>query len=49
MENKERQRTEIWSRCCGYLRPSSQYNDAKQAEFKERVMFDANEYIKDNE
>jgi hypothetical protein len=44
-----RQRVECYSRVTGYLRPVSQWNDAKQAEFKERVMFDAENYIKDNE
>ena len=31
---------EIYSRVCGYLRPVSNWNDSKQAEFNDRVMFD---------
>jgi len=33
-------KTEIYSRVCGYLRPISQWNDAKQAEASDRTMFD---------
>ena len=42
-EVKEMKRTkcEIWSRVCGYLRPTSQFNEGKLAEFKDRKMFDA--------
>ena len=32
---------EIYSRVCGYLRPTSNWNDSKQAEFSDRTMFDA--------
>ena len=31
---------EVYSRVVGYLRPVSQWNDAKQAEFKDRKVFD---------
>ena len=31
--------TEIFSRVAGYIRPISQWNDGKQAEFKERIMY----------
>lgn len=31
---------EIYSRVCGYLRPTSNWNDSKQAEFSDRQMFD---------
>ena len=31
---------EIYSRVCGYLRPISNWNDSKQSEFSDRVMFD---------
>ena len=36
---KEVCKTEIYSRVCGYLRPTSNWNDSKQAEFSDRVMF----------
>jgi len=29
----------IWSRVCGYLRPTSQWNDGKRAEFDDRATF----------
>lgn len=35
----KRQRTEIYSRITGYLRPIKQWNDAKQEEFKDRKTF----------
>ena len=40
-QNKNAQRTEceVYSRVSGYLRPVSQWNDAKQAEFDNRKMF----------
>lgn len=31
---------EVFSRVCGYLRPVSNWNDAKQSEFEDRKMFD---------
>jgi len=31
---------EIYSRVCGYIRPVSNWNDAKIEEFKDRSMFD---------
>jgi anaerobic ribonucleoside-triphosphate reductase len=33
-------KTEVFSRVCGFLRPVSNWNDAKQAEFADRTMFD---------
>ena len=35
------QRCEVYSRVVGYLRPVSQWNDGKQAEFKDRKTFSA--------
>jgi len=32
---------EVYSRVVGYLRPVAQWNDAKQAEFRDRKVFDA--------
>lgn len=42
MEAKEskRQPCEIYSRVVGYLRPVSQWNDGKQAEYSERKTYD---------
>jgi len=37
----ERQRTEVYSRVVGYLRPIEQWNNGKQAEFKDRKTFAA--------
>jgi ribonucleoside-triphosphate reductase len=41
MENKEQKRTrcEVYSRIVGYLRPVSQWNKGKRAEFKDRTLF----------
>lgn len=33
---------EIYSRCVGYIRPVSNWNDSKVAEFYDRKMFDQN-------
>ncbi len=38
-------KTEVWSRCVGYLRPVSQWNKGKQEEFKERKPFKINEVV----
>ena len=42
IEELEKKRTpcEVYSRVVGYLRPVSQWNEGKQEEFEERVMFD---------
>lgn len=34
-----RQRTEIYSRIVGYIRPISQWNPGKQSEYKDRKVF----------
>lgn len=34
-----RQRTEIYSRVVGYIRPISQWNPGKQSEYKDRTVF----------
>jgi len=36
---KERGRTEVYSRVVGYLRPVEQWNAGKQAEFEDRKVF----------
>ena len=35
----QRQKCEVYSRIVGYLRPVSQWNDGKQAEFEDRKTF----------
>ncbi len=35
----KRQECEVYSRVTGYLRPVSQWNDGKQAEFRDRKNF----------
>jgi hypothetical protein len=39
LEDKNRQKCEIWSRCMGYHRPVSNYNIGKKQEFADRVNF----------
>lgn len=34
---------EVYSRVVGYLRPVQQWNEGKQAEFKDRVTFKADQ------
>jgi len=34
------QKCEVYSRVCGYMRPVSTWNDAKQAEFRDRKTFE---------
>ena len=36
---RERTKCEVFSRVCGYLRPVQTWNEGKEAEFKDRVMF----------
>lgn len=42
MDNTKKERTacEVYSRVVGYLRPVGQWNDAKKAEYYDRVPFD---------
>jgi ribonucleoside-triphosphate reductase len=42
---KRRQKCEVYSRVVGYLRPVSQWNGGKKAEFKDRKVF--NKEVKD--
>jgi len=39
MAEKKRQKCEIYSRIVGYLRPIQQWNEGKQAEWKQRKAF----------
>jgi len=42
-ENKEqRSEVECYSRVCGYIRPVTQWNEGKRAEFSDRSTFDKN-------
>lgn len=41
---KCRSKTEIYSRVVGFFRPIQQWNDGKQQEFKERKMFNIEEF-----
>lgn len=34
-----RTKCEVWSRVCGYLRPTAKWNDGKVAEFNDRTEF----------
>lgn len=40
---KERTKCERYSRVVGYLRPVSQWNEGKQAEFNDRKVFNIQE------
>jgi len=37
---------EVYSRVVGYIRPVEQWNDSKQAEFKDRMSFNINNQTK---
>lgn len=37
-----RTKCEVWSRVCGYLRPTARWNDGKHAEFRDRMVFNDN-------
>lgn len=39
--NRCRERTEVYSRVCGFFRPVQQWNKGKREEFKERLTFRA--------
>ena len=38
-----RQKCEVYARVCGYIRPTSQWNDGKQQEQKDRKEFKVKE------
>jgi len=46
---KERQECEVYSRVVGYLRPVKQWNEAKQAEFHDRKVFEVDSNNKKDE
>lgn len=37
----KRTKCEVYSRVCGYIRPKQQWNEGKQCEWDDRVMFEA--------
>lgn len=39
LNDEERTKCEVWSRCMGYHRPVESYNRGKKAEFYERKCF----------
>ena len=41
--NMVKTKCEVYSRVVGYLRPVSQWNEGKQAEWKDRKVFKTNE------
>jgi len=41
-ENKGRTKCNVFTRVCGYLRPTSSFNEGKAAEYKDRKTFTAN-------
>lgn len=38
--NNKRTKCEVYSRICGYIRPTASWADHKQEEFKDRVTYD---------
>ena len=36
---------EIWSRVCGFYRPTSQYNKSKKSEFNDRKTYSIKKFI----
>jgi anaerobic ribonucleoside-triphosphate reductase len=42
MEQIQRTRCEVWGRVVGFLRPRSQMNEGKVAEFNDRTLFNSN-------
>jgi len=48
IDGTKRQECEIYSRVVGYLRPKSQWNKGKQAEYNDRKMFCVPEDVNEN-
>ena len=46
LNDEERTKCEVWSRCMGYHRPVESYNRGKKAEFYERKCFTEEKVIK---
>jgi len=42
VDNSKRRKCEVWSRCCGYMRPIDRWNEGKLSEFKDRTLFKVN-------
>lgn len=45
LQDRERQPCEIWTRVMGYLRPLSEFNKGKKAEFWERTYYTENKIL----
>jgi len=43
----KRTKCEVYSRVCGFLRPISQWNEGKQAEWADRITFEASHGLKE--
>ena len=41
-----RTKCEVYSRVCGYLRPTEQWNEGKQSEWEDRIVFDVSPSLK---
>lgn len=39
---------EVYSRCCGYFRPVSNWNAGKKSEFKDRKTYEVKKYAREN-
>lgn len=44
-----RTKCEVYSRVCGYLRPIANWNEGKQSEAKDRVMFNVEKEVSDDD
>ena len=42
----KRTKCEVYSRVCGYLRPTQQWNEGKRAEWEDRTTFEASHSLK---
>jgi len=42
----KKQKCEVYSRVVGYLSPVSEWNDGKQAEYKDRKTYSVNDKLK---
>ena len=47
MEDKCKEKTEVYSRVCGFFRPVQQWNKGKKEEFKERKEYTVGENSND--
>jgi len=45
----ERTKPEVYSRCCGYLRPVEAWHTGKQAEYRDRKLYQVDRPIADED